>query len=194
MSRSRIRRLTTRSFSALAGLTMACSTSSAVREREVETPASTTVSTGQGGTITIGTQTQRVGRAEELNITPESAYGALAKAYDFVGIEPLTRVDRDRTLGNAAVVARRQLNGERLSLFVDCGAGPTLANLADSYELRMSVMSTVAPAEGSGSRILTRVDATARPVVRSGAPVNCTSTGELERRIAEHVRNEAVPQ
>jgi hypothetical protein len=72
---------------------------------------------------------------------------------------------------------------------IDCGTtqgGPS----ADSYDIRLSVLTQVSPAEGGGggSTIVTTVDAMGRPVAFSGEYVRCTSTGSLETRIADAIQ------
>ncbi len=183
--------LTTLSAAAIGILGAACASSSAVREREVVSPTSTVVTTASGSTMSIETQTQRYARETVLDLTPEAAYTALPLAFGFLGIEVRTHQDSERMMGNTNFIARRQLKGERLSSYVDCGRGATLQNNADNYEVRFSVLSQIVPADEGKVAVRTRVDATARSLATTSNRITCTSTGELERRIAEHVRAEA---
>jgi citrate lyase gamma subunit len=73
-----------------------------------------------------------------------------------------------------------------LSRYFTCGSTALGTEAADTYRLQLSVVSTVLR-QGSGSRLETTVEAIARQPGTSSAPVNCSSTGELEKAIANRV-------
>lgn len=84
-----------------------------------------------------------------------------------------------------------RLAGRRPSAYLQCGHSLAGSN-ADPYEIRLSVVTAV-EREGESSRVSTLVVATARPRGVSGNPVPCTTTGELERAIAEALARSAGP-
>ncbi len=172
-----------------------CSSSSELRDRGGTVSTPTVISTGDGGSLRIDTQTEQGGRTETLVMSADSAFAHLSGVYGRLGIETPTLVTRERTIGNPEVVARRQLAGERPSRFFECGSTATGVALADSYEIRMAILTQVVPADdGTGSLITTRASATARPVTSGGNQVTCRTKGEIERRIAQNLRIAAAPR
>ncbi len=99
---------------------------------------------------------------------------------------PVTmRVPDQRAMGNQAFRVRRQLGGVRLSRYLDCGNQMGMLN-ADTYEITLRLeIRLVQGSADSQSRMFTVVEGTAKPLEVSGAPVNCTSTGKLEKRLVE---------
>lgn len=88
---------------------------------------------------------------------------------------------------NPALTFSRRLLDRRVSHFLGCGEGITGPN-ADSFRVTMNVLTSV-QAEGSGSRVGTEVQASARnPRGTSNAVMQCASTFRFERRILEAVK------
>ena len=121
-----------------------------------------------------------------IRATPEVAWIGLPGVYEALEI-PVAHVDpSSRTLGNQRHQARRRLGGEPMSTYFNCGS--TLSGpIATEYEMRISVISQIMPAENPAeAAIVTRVQAAARSRDGSSATdVPCASSGRLEQRIAE---------
>jgi hypothetical protein len=118
----------------------------------------------------------------------DSAWAALPGAYAAVGLTGGGVIDEAaRQFGMAPTTLPRRLDNSPLSRFVDCGSTRLIPN-ADTYAVRLQV-STQLVAEVTGvTRVQTVVEGTARPREMSGNPVLCSSTGELERRIARQLQ------
>ncbi|HEX6747402.1 MAG TPA: hypothetical protein VF092_08965 [Longimicrobium sp.] len=116
----------------------------------------------------------------------EVVYAVLDSAYAALGIEVAMRDPASWSLGNRNLQISRRLNGKPLSTYFNCGNSAMGASVSDSYRLQISVISSVA-AQGTGSRLETTAQAAARAQGPSSPPVACTSTGELEKAIGNHV-------
>ena len=77
----------------------------------------------------------------------------------------------------------RRLGKQPLSRYLNCGTEPSGVAHVDAWAVNLTVMSQVTPDGNGASTVSTQVAASASPVTTSGAPVTCTSTGELERGI-----------
>ena len=129
-------------------------------------------------------------RAYDVPISAERTWALLPLAYEALGL-PLSTIDPQRQL-IAANTARAQVNlrGTRLSRYVNCGTGTTGVPNADSYSVALDVQTQVVPAsDRAHAGLATTVRAIGRPTsTSSDTRVNCVSTGALERRVAEVVR------
>jgi hypothetical protein len=140
-------------------------------------------------------------RTTSDNRSIDAIYGARADAvwrvlplvYDTLGIK-LTSMDANaRTLGTQNARTRRKLAGEAMARSLSCGVGVTGEDNANSYDIYLTVMSAV-EAQGTDHALLrTWVQGSARPTATSGDPVRCSSTGWLERRIADQVAKRLGP-
>ncbi|HEY0021788.1 MAG TPA: hypothetical protein VGB24_02730 [Longimicrobium sp.] len=139
----------------------------------------------EAGTLAVRTRVEP--RVANVLLPLDSAWAALPDVYAALGLTGAGVMDEAaRQFGVGPVVLPRRLNNTPLSRFVDCGSTQFMAN-ADSYAVRLQV-STQLVAEGTAAtRVLTVVEGTARSREMSGNPVTCTSTGELERRIARQL-------
>ncbi|HEX6747401.1 MAG TPA: hypothetical protein VF092_08960 [Longimicrobium sp.] len=137
-------------------------------------------------TLEMNTYTTTVAAARTLAAAPEAVWAALDSVYASVGIPVVMRDPRNWTLGNRNFEISRRLGGAQLSRYFTCGSTAMGTEAADSYRMQLAVWSTVRQ-EGSGSRLETTATAMARQQGTSGAPLNCASTGELEKAIANRV-------
>lgn len=123
----------------------------------------------------------------KVNYPIARAWPALIAAYDSLGI-PLTEVDeKGYSLGNAGMRAFKTLAGVPLSKYLNCGSTQGFAS-ADSYQIQMAVQTQADSTSPRGISLYTLLQATARPITVGGNPVRCSTTGQLEARIAERVR------
>jgi hypothetical protein len=130
--------------------------------------------------------------AHDVPLPAERTWTLLPLAYEALGL-PLTTLDPQRQLLAAKTVrAQANLRGTRLSRYVDCGIALGGVPNADSFAMLLDVQTQVVPTDNRmHAGLATAVRAVGRPSsTSSNAPVNCVSTGALERRIAEVVREQ----
>ena len=121
----------------------------------------------------------------ESSVAP--VWRALPAVYDSLGI-PLTVMDfKQHLIGNQGMKIRQTLGKVALSKYIDCGNGQIIPS-ADSYDIFLSVVTHVRPNEPVGSDLVTTMSAAARPLNVSQEYSQCSSKGELEKKIAELVK------
>ena len=118
----------------------------------------------------------------------ETAWTRLGLAYQTLGIALTVRDAPSHTLGNEGTRRTHTLGGERMSDFLDCGTGTGGGPNADLYAITLSVVSELQAASESTTQVATMVQATAAPLTFGSPPVACSTTGNLEERIAALVR------
>jgi hypothetical protein len=87
---------------------------------------------------------------------------------------------------------RRPLHqGERNSIYIDCGLTLTGSLAANEYEITFTIAARVSPGQLGGTAVGVLIDGTARNQGARTRPVFCTGTGRLEdeflRRVEAHV-------
>jgi hypothetical protein len=125
--------------------------------------------------------------SESLEVPRVQVYRELIAMYAKLGI-PAELVNP--STGLVAVTEKRVSNtlaGERLSRFLSCGETMT-GSRADQDRIVLSVISYAKPVGMSGSRVETRVVATAIDVSGTGNRQPCTTTGQLEARLHNMVK------
>jgi hypothetical protein len=121
-------------------------------------------------------------RPQVIRTSWSSAWAALPAVYERLGMNGSVLNPDENLFGFRHVRAFRSLGDTRMSRLVNCGH--QLIGDSGSLEIQLTVMTILEPA-GAGSTVRTWVDATARDQSGSGtAPVQCASTGWLEREIA----------
>jgi hypothetical protein len=122
----------------------------------------------------------------------EATLAALPGVYQALSIEGAGVLNpRERLFGRESLRLYRRLGDRQLSRVVNCGS--SISGDADSYEVALTVMTTVTPVEGAGSVLRSWVEGQGRPAGMSSTPVRCVSTGLLEREIARLVGEAAAP-
>lgn len=123
-----------------------------------------------------------------IEAAPDKVWLALPGAYAKVGI-PITDVDTaHQRIANSGLKLRRQLNGTSLSRFIECGS-TQIGDNADSYDVFLTVSTTVKTDPGSGIAVLeTMFESQAKPVSFSREYARCSTKGLLEQRIVEAVK------
>lgn len=117
----------------------------------------------------------------------DQAWAALRFVYDSLGIPVATLDPASHTIGNPEMKLRRRLGDVGLSQYINCG-NTQGAPSAETYEIRMSVLTQAQPAASGSTTVTTMVEARGKPITMSGEYTLCTSTGTLERRIVDFVR------
>jgi len=148
--------------------------------------------TGADGTIAGDLRLRRedyVAR-NSVSAAPADVVEALPAAFVSVGL-PAPEIDaRNRMAIVQSHVVSRRLGGTRMSSLLDCGRGPA-GSYADSYRIHLTVSTQVMPESENGSSVLTRVEAVGQNTGGTSGNTRCSSTGQLESRIAAAIR-EAV--
>ena len=131
---------------------------------------------------------------EDLALTVDQAWGALPLAYEALGLSLTTLDSEQRRVGAGGQRVQGRLKGAWMSRYVDCGTAANGLPHADAYAVTLDVLSQVeGRADVAAASVSTTVKAVGRPAsVSSSNFVNCTTTGALERRVAELVRAEAA--
>ena len=154
-------------------------------------PTETARIIGQGGMQAISTGAAPIA-GESLIAAPISkVWDAVPAVFDSLGIAPTTVDATEHMFGNRGLQIRRQLGGVLLSRYMDCGS-PQARPSADFYDVNLSVITQLTAIDSASTRVLTTVDAMARPVAFSGEYVRCATTGEIEARISRRLEAAAA--
>lgn len=117
-------------------------------------------------------------------------WSALPAIYTALSI-PLTTADNQSLrFGNEGMKIRRRLGETSLIKLLDCGRTQIGQN-ADSYEILMSVVTTLRRHDENTTVIATAVEASGKPLQFGGSETRCRTKGELEKQIALAVRARA---
>lgn len=111
------------------------------------------------------------------------AWRALPSVYDSLKIPPTTLDSKAHHFGNEGMKIRQRLGSVQLSKYIDCGQaqiGPS----ADSYDVFLTVMTTLQPVNAGETEVATMVEAAARPISFGQEYSRCTSKGTIENAIA----------
>ncbi|HEV2644280.1 MAG TPA: hypothetical protein VGT98_16335 [Candidatus Elarobacter sp.] len=123
---------------------------------------------------------------------PQSAvqlWTRLPGAYAAMGI-PVSLVDTaSHVLGAVRVPMRNRLGKSPLSAFIECGLTPLGTQRANGYLVALSALTEVRDLGGGSAAVRTVVSATARDDAGSSNPLQCGSTGRIERDIATTLRS-----
>ncbi len=127
-------------------------------------------------------------RATSAPAAPGRVWEVLPAAYEELKLPVTMRTNEQRQLGSQGRRVRGSIGGTRMSLMFSCGVGATGGDAADSYELTIDVVSqVVAGATPNESLVRTMASGIAKPLMTSGEPVRCVSSGRLEEKVAAAV-------
>ncbi len=167
-----------------------CSSSSKTVETLPGATQTTRISGSQTAPMAVRTNPTISRGTVMVDATPANTWKALTAAYDSLGI-PLSNTGQgDGVLGNLGFKVRRKLKDAPLSRYLDCGTTQVAPN-AESYEITLSIASQVQGVAG-GTRVVTTVEASGRPIAFAGSQVSCVSTGRLEALIADLIGGRPV--
>jgi hypothetical protein len=161
----------------------ACASGPPPADQVTVTPTRTRIDTPTGS-YDLRTTVEDRGEAITLKVAPDVAWSKIAAVYAELGLPVNTYVDASRQIGAKGVRVRRQLSKIRLSQLVQCGADLTGEDKANSYEITLDVATAVGGTPDGQTQIVTMLTANGRAMATSSDPVRCTSTGQLEKRIA----------
>jgi hypothetical protein len=179
---------------ALTALTLlaaaACSSSGTA---PVNTAPGTSTATGrvvttEGSTVQMNTMNIDTDVRVFVTGTPDEAWAVLPGVYAELGIPLTTNDSRTKSIGNTGWKTRRFIGKQRMQQYFDCGSSGTIYN-AETYELNISILTTVRSNPSGGSVISTAMTASGKnPITSSSAEVRCATTGNLELRIRDMVQ------
>ena len=126
---------------------------------------------------------------KELRAVPGKVYENALKAFGALDIPVGNTSSTSGVIGSERFERVRVLNGTLLAKFFDCGEGPAGPN-ANLYRLEIAIAAYVSPIPGStDTRFGLAVVAQGRdPTGPYMTPRHCASTGALEARIVDKVR------
>lgn len=133
--------------------------------------------------------------------TPDQVWAALPEAYRLIGFTARpasTAADAHRDLVTPFMQVRGQLYpGEPNSRYFECSRNSMTGPLADQGDVTFAMTSRVEPDDKGGTQLLTQLSARVKRRDASQYPVDCVSTGLLERTLAgflkQHLDNQKIP-
>ena len=159
----------------------ACS-SSQTKPEVAARPETVRVVGSTGMTTSVGTTTSDHAVTTKMAALPARVWQVLPIVFDSLGIDIAHLDHQARVIGNRDLKVRGKLGKVPLRRYVDCGNAQG-APSADTYEVSLSVMTQVQPADTVTTNVSTLVQAVARPVNFSGDYVRCLSTRALEAEL-----------
>jgi hypothetical protein len=131
-------------------------------------------------------------RALTVRVDADDAWTRLAEIYAAIGVRDAGVVDAQRRLfGRRNFRVTRRIGDVPLNRLIDCGG--TLFGDTNSYEVTLTVLTSVTPGEGGNSTVQTWVQGSGRQIGASSTPVQCTSTGAIEREIVRRLARDLHP-
>ena len=141
---------------------------------------------GAGGTMTAEIHPTVNAIGGVVPFTMDRAWGAVRTAYDSLSLPVATLDPATHTIASPTLRLRRRLGETALSKYINCG-NTQGGQSADSYEIQLAIQTVLQAADAGTTRVLSTVTAEGRPITLAGEYTHCTSTGNLERRVAELV-------
>lgn len=160
-----------------------CASSSGSSAGEAAAPTRQVLRVGNAAAIEMYTE---AGRGESVVMAPsDDVWEVLPAVFEQLEI-PIDRRDpRVPEMGNLGYQARR-VEGRRMGNYIDCGTNLS-GQLANLYEIQLSIVTKLADGPEGTTVVTTTVDAYGEPRSTSGNQVHCQSREVLERRVAELV-------
>lgn len=121
--------------------------------------------------------------SDTLTVTPKAAWPALVQTYAAFGV-PLQGADQSRyMIATQYFHAHSSFAGERMSRWLECGSTMT-GDIATTYEITLRFGSLLDTSVVGRTIVRSAVTATAVATGTGTTPVQCSSRGSLEKRIA----------
>lgn len=116
-------------------------------------------------------------------------FAAAAQVFKTLGLTVAVRDSMGGLIGNEEFSKTRTLAGSQMSTWLNCGSGMTGPN-ADSYRITIALMVIIDPAANGTTRMrIGMVGSGANTVGSSTEPVACGTTGRLEEKMAQMIKN-----
>ena len=128
--------------------------------------------------------------SDTLTVPPSRAWLALMQAYASFGV-PLQGADATRRMiATQYFHAHSSFAGERMSRWLECGSTMT-GDIASNYEITLRFGTLIDSSVAGRSIVRTAVSATAIAPGSGTTPVECSTRGALESRIAALVASKS---
>lgn len=150
-----------------------------------ESPAPTRATLRVGNAAAIEMYNQASFDSRAVPVSADSVWTVLPAVFEALEIPVTHRVPARKEMGNRGYVAHR-VEGKRMNAYVDCGSNLS-GQLANLYEITLSVMVRLTDTDDGGATVATTLDAYGEPRTTSGNQVHCQSRETLERRIGDLV-------
>lgn len=176
--------LTVTLLAGLATSLAACASSSGAAASTTRAPVTQTIgSTAVGRTVVTSTTD-----ADVVTIPHDAdlVFRILPSLFDSLGVQVNTIDPARKTIGNSGFKVRQRLGKAVLSTLIDCGNTQIGPN-ADSYDVYMTITTSVSSAGAGSARLSTLVEAQAKPITYNQGYNRCTTKGTLEQRLADLV-------
>ena len=164
---------------------------------EVTPSAQTVRVTGAMGTGTAVNSSTRTSatfdvRFDTLPVRLDAVWKVLPAVYGGLEI-PISTYDAEKNMmGNSGMKVYRRLGQNQLTKILDCGRTQIGPN-ADSYEIVLSVITTVGKAGSANTVVATNIEASGQPMNYAGGQTRCRTKGELEKQIVLMLRTRLLP-
>jgi hypothetical protein len=158
----------------------ACASANGPAERATET---TRIVGGTAGTSSLSMTASTSASVTSVAFPIDRVWRLMPGVYDSLGIGLTVADPARRFIGNEGMKAHQKLKNVMLSQYIDCGEaqiGPS----ADSYDIFLSVTSTLQSVSPTETRVSTIVDAAGKPITHAQDYSRCTSKGTIETKIA----------
>lgn len=152
----------------------------------VQTDRIVTSSGGSGVSVTAANLDNTIRLRSTGSVA--QVWSVLPSVYADLGIPLTVKDDNRKMIGNEGWRTRRSVGRVPMQRYLDCGRSGTIEN-AETYQIIMTIVTTVSANPGGGSTVGTIVSAVGRnPVTSSTQDVRCASIGNLEIRIRDMVQ------
>ena len=143
-----------------------------------------------GGRVDLLLTREQYLSSDTLTIAPARAWPALVQTYAGFAV-PLQGADaKGRMIATQYFHAHASFAGERMSRWLECGSTMT-GDIATTYEITLRLGTLIDTSASGRSIIRTAVSASAIAPGSGTTPVQCSSRGALERRIAALVASKS---
>ena len=163
----------------------------------VAPPAQTVRVTGSSGTGTAVNSSTRTTatydvRIDTLPVKLDLIWKTLPAVYSALEI-PIAEFDAEKNmLGTGGMKIYRRIGQTQLTKVLDCGRTQIGPN-ADSYEIIMSVATTLGKVDSASTVVFTNIEASGQPMNYAGGQTRCRTRGELEKQIMLMLRTRLLP-
>ena len=168
--------------------TLACATTGSTASGPYE--QSHVVVDAPGGRYDLLLTREQYLSSDTLTVSAKAAWPALVQTYTALGV-PLQGADQSRyMIATNYFHAHSSFAGEPMSRWLECGSTMT-GDIATSYEITLRLGSLMDTSVAGRTVLRTAVVATAIATGTGTTPVQCSSRGSLEKRIAALVASKS---
>ena len=168
-------------------LMLLCGCTSAGTSGDTYSPKPAVIYGGDASTARLEGEKPRAS-SSTLAAAPAAVWAAAKQVY--TGLEIPIGIDNPAAhmLGNQNFYKSRQMAGEPMTNFVDCGSGMTGAKAA-SYRIYMSLVTSISSDDKGGTVVQTTFTALGQDVTEGSTDrIPCGSTGRLEQLLLDRIK------